>query len=246
MSLLLAGACATSPQVGVRAPYQGASVGTIAIVPFYAINSFSIPDKEFREVLRSYEESTMRFLSRSGFEVIDTRVLKHHLTELGVWEEFREGVALRESLTSYFEPASPDRGISIEVATLKRFQEKGWLPADSLFFGELVYHSQGTCRLDARRYTTYAKTNVTREAPGDFPRPCVVSHFQAKLVDAASGQTMWYNRMLLETHSDRVDMQLVQANVSAAVQETLGSGRGIEAFIPPEQQGAETVVETQP
>jgi hypothetical protein len=238
-------ACATAPQVGVRASYQGASVATIALVPFYALASFGLEDDALKELMRSYEEAATRWLSRRGFEVIDSRSFEHHLTELGVWHEFREGVLLREALTAYFEPTERGLATSIEVATLKRFAEQGLLPAPSLFFGELIYHSDGLCQNDPRRFTSYAQTQVTREAPGDYPRPCVTSHFQAKLVDASSGHTMWYNRMLLETHSDRVDSQLIESTIAAAVQQTLASPRGIDRLLPGGREaGSDAVVET--
>lgn len=246
MFLFTLGACATAPQVGVRAPYQGASVATIAIVPFYALSSFSFEDEEFDEVLRSYEEATIRWLNRRGFEVIDSRVFQHHLTELGVWQEFQDGVLLRETLTSYFEPALNDAARSVEVHTLRRFAEQGWLPAPTLFFGELVYHTTGECRVDPRRFTSYAQTQITREAPGEFPRPCVTSHFQAKLVNGTSGHTMWYNRMLLETHSDRVDAQLIQSTIAATVQQTLGSHRGLDSLVPaPRPANSDPIVDSE-
>lgn len=250
LAVTVASACASSSTVGVRAHYQNVAVDTIALVPFYTLGTLSLGESEREQMLHSYEHATRRLLEQMGFSVIDSRAFQHQLVEVGVWQEFRDGVLLRESLTSYFEPAqASDAAASVEVATLARMTKAGVLPTPYLMFGEVLYHSQGTCHVDARRFNEYARTHVMPSAPSELPRPCVVSHFHAKLVDAGSGQTMWYNRFMREVHTGSVDDAIATENVHTTIFETFGAAAGLGRFLPGERIGDDGVqmhVETEP
>src|SRR5690606_32888171 len=102
--LLYAAGCATTtPQTGMRPDFHRVEVGSIAIVPFYAQSHFSLNDAGFEEMLNGYEDATASWFERMGFHVIDSRSFQHHLTEVGAWQEFNDGIILRHSLMNYFE-----------------------------------------------------------------------------------------------------------------------------------------------
>ncbi|MBA2665072.1 MAG: hypothetical protein H0U74_22485 [Bradymonadaceae bacterium] len=244
LALLLSACASQTVATGVRPVYQGARVTQIAIVPFYAQSNFSLDAQPFDRLIAHYESATQLWLERVGFDVIGSRAFRHHLTELGLWQAFSDGVSLRNSLAGYFERRGAHQTASIEVVTLKEMAADNKLPATNLLFGEVLYHSEGICRVDARRFTDYAKTTVMADAPDTLPRPCIVSHFQAKLVDAPSAQTMWFNRSMREVHTGILDEALSSETIVTTVDLTLGSKAGLHQLLPPssdahpEQQSA--------
>lgn len=228
ISLICASGCAsTAPTTGMRPDFHRVEVDSIAIVPFYAQSHFSLNDTGFEEMLNAYENATAAWLKRMRFHVIDARSFQHHLTEIGAWQEFSDGIILRHSLISYFEHTGVKPSLAIEAITLKRLAAEGKLPANNLLFGEVVYHSEGTCYVDANQYTKHVQTEVLPRAPASLPRPCIVSHFQAKLVTAASAQTMWFNRSMREVHAAIVEPQMAAQIITDTINQTFGDKAGI-------------------
>ncbi|TXD32500.1 hypothetical protein FRC96_17325 [Lujinxingia vulgaris] len=219
--------CASTPDVGVRDDYRSAKVRSVAVVPFYASGTFGMPSANFEPLRLAYQAQAMAWLEEMGFEVIAPDALERHLRERELWEVFDEGVALRGSLHRYFEPVDDQPEPRVEVLTLRTLAEQDALPADTLLVGQIVYHSRGTCRQSPESFTRYARTSSTADAPTGFPRPCVVSHFQAKLIDARTGHTMWFNRMYREFYSRQLNEDITRRNIIHTVADTLGDGSGL-------------------
>lgn len=227
IALVLA-ACASTPEVGVRPDFEQKRVQRIAVVPFYTLSTFSLSQDELDQVLRESEQTAVESLRAGGFEVIEPRAFRQQLAEAGVATRFDDGVLLRNELSNYFEPARKSGQPSLEVATIQQLYQEGNLPADALLFGEVVYHTKTQCRADPTRYNEHAQVSGQSASPG--PSPCVVSHFQAKLVYAPTGETMWFNRMLLQTHTDRATEQADRQNMVETVARTLAGPDGLRAF----------------
>lgn len=230
LALLLLSACATGNKttIGMRPEFQRVEIDSIAIVPFYAQSRFSLNDADFEAMIESYESATAAWFERMGFDVVDARAFQHHLTEIGAWQEFNDGIILRHSLRNYFEHTGTKPSLAIEVITLKRLAAEGKLPAQNLLFGEVIYHSEGICHIDARGYSDYVETSVLSQAPSSLPRPCIVSHFQAKLITASSAQTMWFNRSMREVHTGSLEPQMTAQTVSETIEQTFGNKAGIK------------------
>lgn len=235
-SALVAGlllSCASGPQTGVRTDFQQVELESVAVAPFYERGSFGL-DTDRRQQLRDeYERAAVDALEASGFEVVDAQTLRHHLTERDAWRDFEDGVSLRSALTGYFEPGDDGTRRSIEIATIQDLADAGTLPVDALLFGEIVYHSRGTCRHRADDHNPYARVTTGPATPDELPRPCISSHFQAKLVDAGTGYTMWFNRTFIETHTDYVDRDVGLQTIARTVRATLTEDGGLTSLAPP-------------
>lgn len=224
--------CASGPDTGVRADFEQRQVDRVAVVPFYSSSTFGIDAELFDTIHDQYEQAAVEALSMQGFDVVGSQTLRHQMTELDMWDDFRDGIRLRQSLEAYFEPAPAGSNDSIEIRTVRQLASQGGLPARALLFGEIVYHSQGTCREKASDHNSYAELQITSSAPSLLPRPCVSSHFQAKLVDAATGHTMWFNRVFIETHSGNTDDATVSDTITAAVHATIAGDDGPATIAP--------------
>jgi hypothetical protein len=243
MALTLAG-CASTPEVGVRPAFEQRQVLRIAVVPFYSVGSFSLSTKEMAQVIEASEQSAIDSLRTSGFEVIGPRAFRQHLAENSAATRFDDGVLLRSELAHYFEPAhsadAANTGPDLEVTTVRSLSQNGKLPADALLFGEVVYHTRTDCRIDPTLYNdhsdvlrppgTDAADSDTSNADASNSSECVVSHFQAKLVHAPTGETMWFNRRLLQTYTVKDSPEADQHNLARTVTRTLGGSNGLAAF----------------
>ncbi|RDV39666.1 hypothetical protein DV096_03625 [Bradymonadaceae bacterium TMQ3] len=223
--------CASTPDVGVRDDYRSARVRSVAVVPFYASGTFGMPTAHFEPLRMAYQAQAMAWLEDMGFEVIAPDALENHLRERELWEIFDEGVALHGSLHRYFEPVDDQTEPRVEVLTLRTINEQDALPADTLLVGQIVYHSRGICRQSPSSFTRYARTSSTADAPTEFPRPCVISHFQAKLIDTRTGHTMWFNRMYREFYSRQLNEDITQRNIARTIADTLGDGSGLTELL---------------
>ncbi|MFP4601026.1 MAG: hypothetical protein ACLFVJ_22450 [Persicimonas sp.] len=240
---LAAISCASAPNVGVRPAFEKKQIPRIAVVPFYALGSFSLSDEQINAVIEASEQSAIDALREDGFEVVEPRAFRQHLTEHDIADEFDDGVLLRSSLSSYFEPADASEAQdALEVETIRRLYERDELPAEALLFGEVVYHTETNCRVDPTEYNPQADVHRTGSAAdaatSGEASPCVVSHFQAKLVYAPTGETMWFNQKLLQTHLDApdADVDRDRENLALTIQRTLGGAHGIAAFRGPSRQ----------
>lgn len=227
---MIVAACASAPQVGVRPAFEQRHVPRVAVVPFYAMGTFSLPSSELAEALRSSEQAAIAALEADGFEVVDPRALRQHLAEHDAASVFDEGVLLRSELSNYFEPANDSTGPSLEVTTIRKLYQEGKLPAEALLFGEVVYHTRTECRFDPTAYNSYADVSGQANVSNQMGSPCIVTHFQAKLVYAPTGETMWFNRRLLQTNTGQADLAAARANLTETVNRTLGGPDGLRSF----------------
>lgn len=235
---LLVAACASGPDVGVRTDFEEHRLTTVAIVPFYASGSFGLDALERQDIQQRYQDAAAEALRDQGFEVLHAGALRDHLANRDRWDQFDDGIHLRQPLKYYFEPDSTDDSPSIEVQTLIDLADDDAFPVEALLFGEVVYHSPGTCREKADDHTSYAQLSITASAPAELPRPCISSHFQAKLVDVHTGQTMWFNRMFVETHTRHIDEDVTHRTIIQTVESTLEAEDGIGRLAPAKHDDA--------
>ena len=224
--------CASGPETGVRTEYRESNIESVAIVPFYTGGSFGLDGDEQTHLRTEYERAATSALEAQGLEVIDSRAFEQLLTEHGISDEFHQGVRLRQRLELYFEPAATGERQPLEIRTLRDLASDHEVFADTLLFGEIIYHSAGTCRELADDNNPYAVSSISPSAPTAPPRPCVSSHFQAKLVDARTGRAMWFNRAFVEHHVPRIDDSVVSTTLSETVERTLGGDGGITPLAP--------------
>lgn len=233
MALLFLCGCATSSNTGVRADYHKQPVERVAVVPFYAKASFGLDESQLDSVLDSSQKAAVETLRAEGFEVVEPEVFRDHLAQHEAESKFDDGVLLRSSLSNYFEPSdSEDERASLEVATVTELYEEDKLPGDALFFGELVYHTRAECRSDPSQYNERAEVSYhTEQARRADSSPCLVSHIRVKLVDAESGETMWVNNKLLQTHAAREGATSGPEHAAEAVTRTLGGDQGLQGLV---------------
>jgi hypothetical protein len=222
-------ACASAPEVGVRPAFEKKKFPTVAVVPFYAVGNFSLSTNELDEVLRASETAAVEALRAEGFEVIEPGAFRQQLSAADVADTFDEGVLLRGPLSDYFEPSPKQSSPSLAVTTVRTLHTDGKLPSEALLFGEVVYHTETHCRVDPTEFHPRAQV-IYQDKSGFAASPCVVSHFRAKLVHAPSGETMWFNHTLLQTHSGEVVAETTSRNLAQAVANTLAGSDGLHTF----------------
>lgn len=229
--------CASGPDTGVRAEFEDRRPARVAVVPFYSTGSFGLSADERQLLFARYEQAAEQKLRDLGFDPVNPDALRGFVVDQGYWDDFGDGIPLRQSLTEYFE-TEPSGRDSIEIRTLRQLAAQGAIPADTLLFAQVVYHSEGICRTKATDHVSHAELAVTPDAPSGLPRPCVTSHFHAKLVDTTTGDTMWYNRSFLETHTDEVDDDTVQQTIVQTVRAALGGDDGAAPLALPGPESA--------
>ena len=159
--------------------------------------------------------------------------LHARLEARGALDQFEDISTFRNGLSEYFEP-KPQRREPREVLVLRALHAEGALPAGTLFVGEIVYQSSGVCTSDPREHNELAEVVVSGKPAGGklAASACVVSHFEAKLVDGKSGQTMWQNRFLRELRLTVVTPQAVAENIAATVHTVILGESGLGPFAP--------------
>lgn len=196
------------------------------MTPTYSVGGFGMTEREREIVERTYQIQTIRWLEAHGFAVIEPDELATQFSSEDSRALYLEIVDLNESLDTYFEGVS---GIeSIELTSLKELWEQGELPSKTLLFSEVVYQSDGICRIRASEFTELSEVIGPSEETG----PCIISHFQAKLVDAESGATMWHNRMLREVRVETSPRQRAE-NIEAVVKHTFTGPHGLTTLSRP-------------
>lgn len=213
------GACGGAQiKTGMRDGFKPKTSATISLSPFYSLSSFSLSPSQRRLMLEGYEAAAAEALVERGYQVKSARELEHELTERGLWQEYIQGATLEHELARYFEPG-PEVASLLPAQTLKRLAKEGGLGDALIFFGQVVYQSHGICQRSASqnlRLSPHVEVRHDPAAPA-LPSPCVISHFQAKLVDAASGETFWYNKSLLEQHVKNATEEARRENIKAVV-----------------------------
>lgn len=211
-------------KTGMRAGFAPAPDTLVSLSPFYSLSSFSLSPSQHAQMLEDYEAAAAQALAERGYQVKSARQLEHELTEQGLWQEYLQGATLEHDLARYFEPG-PQVASVLPAQTLKRLaaNQEG-LGRSLVLFGQVVYHSHGICQRSASqalRLAPHVEVRRAPDAPATLPSPCVVSHFQAKLVEATSGETLWYNKSLLEHYVRNATEQARAQNIKAVVRRVL-------------------------
>lgn len=232
---LLIYACATPPSVGVRRPYRGADIPRIAVVPFWS-SSPSTPGHATSQqpdpLLETAQRTSLRWLAARRVDVQSPEVTRRSLEDTGAWHHFAPDGRLRRNLPS--DAGDPDQeALESAAAIFADLHARGAFPSRWVLVGQLLYHTTTTCWLRADKHAPRATVLVRPDAPASLPRPCVVSHLQARLFDARSGSTVWLNHQIHETHlaaAPTADDEA--ANVRAATLELLQGKKGLDRLIP--------------
>lgn len=231
MSLMLTSllcACSTTTPTGIRGDYKEKTktLKTITLTPFYSVSQFGYSNDAHQAIKDLYQKAAQSWLTSKGYQVTDARSFEQQLTEQGIYQTYKDGMTLNRSLATYFE--RDPKIVSAEIATLKTLHKTGKLKASALLFGEIVYQSDALCQQRASEYTKFATIKTHGKAPKAFPKPCITSHFQAKLVDPQTGLTMWYNRAMTEYHVPDIEPIYIQSNINDVIRETLGNDDGLK------------------
>ena len=227
---VLASGCATGPNVGVRSSYETSRLGPTSVVPFFALSQFSLHDEAVATRLDWAESTAVHWLEERGIRVVTPERTRHRLQIGDSWNHFTEGGLLRKDLSDAFEAANRDQKATAQVSLARQIRDDEGFETRYVLFGELLYHTKGTCRTRADNYQRRARVVVTPDAPEKMPRPCIVSHFQARLVDVESGATVWYNRRLRELHIAEHDDRWTRKNLRGVVHGTLAGDDGLTAL----------------
>ncbi len=227
LAVWMLAACATSPQVGVRQSYQESRLEATSVVPFFTRSTFSLPEATLRTRLRWAESTVVQWLEQHGVEVVPPETTRRRLQAGSAWAPFAEEGRMRTDLGRAFEDARVDHRARSQAELVRRLRRDDRLESRYLLFGEFLYHTTGTCRTRADEYTDRAHVVLAPEAPPSLPRPCITTHFQARLVDADSGETVWYNRQLRELHVPELDASWIRKNLRGVVHETLAGRDGL-------------------
>lgn len=220
--------CATTPGVGVRPDFEGIRLTMIAVPSTYSTTTFGLRAYERRGVERAYELAATRWLMHRGIAVIDAQTLKSHLTRQGVSRASQDELDLKKPLTDYFEAESTER----KTQAVRALWDRGALPTRALLFTEVVYQSEGYCQ-DTEVVGPHHI--VTGDAASDHP--CIISHFQAKLIDAQTGATMWHNRALIE-HRVTVSIEARARTIDQAIHQTFSGPFGFASLIDVSRQSS--------
>jgi hypothetical protein len=224
---LLATGCATSPNVGVRSSYETSRLEATSVVPFFALSQFSLEEEAVATRLTWAESTAVNWLQERGIRVVEPERTRNRLQTSDSWSHFTDGGLLRSDLSDAFEAAEREQKQTAQVSLVRRLREDDGFETRYVLFGELLYHTEGTCRTRADDYQRRAQVVVTPDAPREMPRPCIVSHFQARLVDVESGATVWYNRRLRELHVAEHDQRWARKNLRGVVHGTLAGNDGL-------------------
>ncbi|MGM0556219.1 MAG: hypothetical protein ACQEVA_07555 [Myxococcota bacterium] len=220
----MASACATGPDLGARSGYSGATVPKITVAPFYASSNFGASQQRIGNLLALAELSAQRALETYGYRVVSPAELRDELESSGVWQDYVDGVLLREDLERHFEPEPRSGEVRLESQRLAQLGSE--LPTRYMLFGQLIYHTSTTCRVDPVEHQPLATIEPENAT---LPAPCAISHLAFKLVDAETGETMWFNKVFLETRGSDGD-KLARQNISRAVAGALVGERGLPRY----------------
>ena len=232
VSLLLT-ACATAPSTGVRGNYRKSKLQATALLPFFATSRFGLTDDQFERRFGWAQETAVQWLRDRGVDVTPPAKTRAFLQAQSRWRHFAPEGLFRTALDISFESAPRRESRQTHPPLPQTPSPAPQLPARFILFGELVYQTSATCTTRADDYTDRARVVVTPNAPAKLPRPCVVSHFQARLLDAETGSTVWYNRRLRELHVDELTEDWVRKNIRNVVLDTLGGRDGLGRIVAP-------------
>lgn len=220
LTLLVGSGCATprggmeEVPMGLRDGVLPGSVGRIAILPFAPSDPFGMEPEAQTLMLARYEASAARELGALGFELLSVEELRQGLASDEARAELKR-LRIDRPLPELFEPDRRQDG-ALEDDRHVLLRELGRrLEVRTALVGQVIYHTEAVCQ--GREPNPYANevAYVTGPPEGDVRVPCVVSHFEAKLVDLETGRTLWYNRALRELRADAPSAPIPDAGANA-------------------------------
>ena len=211
----------------MRGSYKRAHIQSTTVVPFYARSRFSLSGDHLGERLMWAESVVVEWLGERGIRVLPPDRTRDQLVQAKKWEHFTGGGLLRRDLSNSFESAARPQQKESQTQLVRELRAGGEFGTRYVLFGELLYHTTGTCRTRGDQYTDRARVVIAKDAADTLPRPCVVTHFQARLVDADTGTTVWYNRRMRELHARKVEDSHERENIRQVVQTTIAGSDGL-------------------
>lgn len=228
-ALYVAG-CASTPKVGVRSDYRGGALDSSSVTPFFSRSSFSLSDGQLDRRLDWAEQAAVSWLSERGVQLSPPDEVRSELEDADAWGDFEPSGIFTVDLAASFESAPREERRQTQTSVLHDLFERD-LAHRYVLFGELLYQTTAECRELPDRHTRRSRVVVTDDAPESLPRACVVTHFQARLVDASTGATVWYNRTLRELHAAEIDRAHIRRNIRATVRRTLAGDGGLSDLV---------------
>jgi hypothetical protein len=214
---LVISGCATAPPAGVRSGYQATRVSKISVAPTFSLDSFGLDAHERHVIERSVDQDAAVWLRRAGFDVTSPEVLRTQLA--GEWNDVEDAWYRGVELNSLFEEGAPEFE-GAEIAAAQRAAEH--LDAQHVLLIQVLYQTDSLCRGDAQEFTPYAVT----QPPEVIPYRCVISHLEAKLIDAKTGHIVWHNRAFVEL-AEAPSPSRRRQTLRKAVDWLLGSSTGL-------------------
>jgi hypothetical protein len=229
--------CATSAdakaETGIRSGFETVTIGRVAVMPFVTSDAFSMTREARDELVARYEQSAEARLEALGFDFVTAGEIRDGLEPETRTQQLAR-LDLDKPLVELFESTSSEDGALEDdrLVFIREIAEK--MKVDTVLIGQVVYHTDAMCSGDGSRFTPHVVYEPGEPTAPGARVPCAVSHFEAKLVHAKTGDTVWYNRALREVRaatpaSPQPD---ILANADAAVALVLNDNRkGLRGFI---------------
>ena len=218
-------------ETGVRSGFEKTLIKKIAIMPFGSTDLFSLSEEEHRAMVQVYETSATLRLEAMGFEVMSSDQVSKRLGALGKLEELSR-FQVDRPLTGLFE-ARRAEDKDDRLALLKELN--AYLDTEAFFIAQVVYHTTARCEPTAT--SPYTSHVIMEAEPSNMKErvPCALSHFEAKLIEPTTTETVWYNRILREVRAGAVDAPNPDdiSNARATVDLVLTErNKGLGGFLP--------------
>lgn len=214
--LLAVSGCATTsgegPELGIRAGYEALNVQRVAVLHVVPESSWGLDDAQLLALLATYETRSTAGLEGLGLEVVDHDAVAQALKGTPFQDRLGEALDIDRSLGELFEDGGDVPSADERLSTVTAIGEH--LGVQAVFLARVVYHTEALC--DGTNDSEYTPYVILPDGePEDDRVPCVVSHFEAKLVDARTGKTIWYNRALREVRARSSDSAHPNATTNA-------------------------------
>lgn len=189
--ILVTAACASTAPLGIRADFKDEATQSVTLVSVFPSSTFGLPASEQSVLTEAVAAHTLRWFKERQVTAISNIEVERTLRKSGHFEDTL--YAFRNmSLDEAFEIQHPAhlRGQEIDLVKTTSLPI---LKSAPLLFVEIVYFTEGSCRLTARGdYVVKYRSAETNS--------CVVAHLHAKLIAPKSAEVMWQNHVLLEDH----------------------------------------------